>query len=214
MNGKHPPMQEERIRRFQEVAAHRQSNITIILENVRDPHNIGAVMRSCDSIGIEEVYILYTENDPNIVRQYIGNNSASGAKKWIKTHFFTDVKQCFNTVKAKYNRVYGTKLDQDSVSLYSLDLVDDIALVFGNEQKGISLEAAQYLDGNFIIPQYGMTQSLNISVACAVSLFEALRQRTLAGNYNQSFDSEDRRHQALFDYYRDQHYHYIPDKSI
>ncbi len=89
----------ERMKRFEEVAAKRQSNITVVLENVDDPHNIGAVMRSCDAIGIAEVYVVYTGDHKNSIRQYIGNNSSSGAKKWIKVHFHTTLEACFTDVR-------------------------------------------------------------------------------------------------------------------
>ncbi len=88
-----------------------------------------------------------------------------------------------------------------------------MALVFGNEKDGISEEAMPYLDGNFIIPQHGMTQSLNISVACAVTLFEALRQRDKIGAYDQVFDSNNPSHAAMIEHYSETHFNYIPDRS-
>jgi tRNA (guanosine-2'-O-)-methyltransferase len=203
----------ERETKFKDVAAKRQDNLTVVLENVNDPHNIGAVMRSCDAVGIAEVYVVYTGEHKNSIRQYIGNNSASGAKKWIKTHFFTDLDECFGAVRAKFPNIYGTKLDLSSVGLYDLDLTENVALVFGNEQKGISPEAAAFLTGNFIIPQYGMTMSLNISVACAVSLFEAARQRMVNGAYENTYGHNNPSHKANFDFYINQHFSYIEDKS-
>lgn len=86
-------------------------------------------------------------------------------------------------VKAKYDLVYATHLSQDSVSLYDLELTGSVALLFGNERLGLSPEILKHTNGNFIIPMQGMVQSLNISVACAVSLFEAMRQRINAGLY-------------------------------
>ena len=176
------PVTKEREQKFRSTIAKRQSDLTVVLENVNDPHNIGAVMRSCDAVGISEIYIVYTDENRNRSRKYIGNNSASGAKKWVKAHFYNDLESCFTDVRKKYDKIYGTHLDTDSVSLYALDMNEAVALVFGNEQRGISENALKYLDGNFIIPQHGMVQSLNISVACAVTLFEASRQRTLANN--------------------------------
>jgi tRNA (guanosine-2'-O-)-methyltransferase len=207
------PLKPQRRERFEEVVSKRQFNLTVVLENVNDPHNIGAVMRSCDAVGIAEVYVIYTGEHKNSIRQYIGNNSASGAKKWVKANFYTSLEECFADVRKKYSHIYGTKLDQSSVSLYELNLAQDVALVFGNEQKGISEEALQYLDGNFIIPQYGMTQSLNISVACAVTLFEAMRQRETLGLYNDTYSTDNEAHQQLYTFYENQHYKYIADKS-
>lgn len=177
----------ERLERFRKVISNRQYDLSIVLENVHDPHNIGAVLRTSDSVGINEIYIVYT--DPRLQKRglEIGKTSASGAKQWIKIHYFEDVTACFEAVKTKYSKVYGTKLDKKSVSLYNLELASSCALVFGNEHKGLSDEACGHLDGNFLIPQHGFTKSLNISVACAVTLYEAQRQRLLKGSYDRDF---------------------------
>jgi len=207
------PVTKEREQKFRSTIAKRQSDLTVVLENVNDPHNIGAVMRSCDAVGISEIYIVYTDENRNRSRKYIGNNSAAGAKKWVKAHFYNDLESCFADVRKKYDKIYGTHLDTDSVSLYALDMNEAVALVFGNEQRGISENALKYLDGNFIIPQHGMVQSLNISVACAVTLFEASRQRTLANKYDQPFDDQNLKHQEMYETFLDQHYLYVTDKS-
>ena len=197
---------EERVERFKQVISKRQKNLTIILENVHDPHNIGAVMRSCDAVGITEIYLIYTEEGNNNVRQYIGSNSASGAKKWVRAHFFHDLESCFIAVRKKYSKIFGTHLSVESFSLYDLDLTESIALMFGNEQKGISEKAKTFLDGNFIIPQYGMVQSLNISVACAVSLFEASRQRKVKRMYDANFNDSNVEHILMFNEFVNSHF--------
>ncbi|MBL0099720.1 MAG: RNA methyltransferase [Saprospiraceae bacterium] len=196
---------EERSKRFKETIAKRQ-DITVILENVHDPHNIGAVIRSCDAVGISEVYILYSEASFNFVKQKIGKNTSSGARKWVKAHYFADIDQCFKAVRKKYSKVYGTHLSESSCSLYSLDLTEPVALMFGNEQKGITEAAMQHLDGNFIIPMYGMVQSLNISVACAVSLFEASRQRNQKNMYKGDYDEGNEYHLKMFDSFVEKHF--------
>lgn len=203
---------DERTSRFQEVIAKRQ-NITVILENVHDPHNIGAVIRSCDAIGIAEVFVLYTEQSHNLMKQKIGKNTSSGARKWVEAHYFGDLDECFDTVRSRYDAIYGTHLSESAHSLYELDLTKRVALMFGNEQHGISEKALSKLDGNFIIPQHGMVQSLNISVACAVSLFEASRQRTVNGMYNKEFDSNNPAHEAMFDKFLHRHFEYIRTKE-
>src|SRR6185436_1372752 len=94
-----------------------------------------------------------------------------------------DVKQCFSALRTRYSSILTTYLGNDSISLHRLDLTKRIALVFGNEHSGVSDEIRELADGNFVIPQAGIIQSLNISVACAVTLYEAYRQKTLAGHY-------------------------------
>lgn len=176
-------MEEElsiRRQKMQQVLHRRQPNITVVLEDVHDPHNVSAVMRSCDAIGIMEVYVVNTLTPPI---NKLGKRSSAGAKKWVELHTFTDVDSCMQTVRAKYDKVYATHLSQDAASLYDLNLTGSVALLFGNERLGLSPKILQYADGNFIIPMQGMVQSLNISVACAVSLFEVMRQRIDAGLY-------------------------------
>lgn len=199
---------EGRTQRFQEVIAKRQ-NLTVILENVHDPHNIGAVIRSCDAIGISEIFVLYTEHSYNFLSQKIGKNASSGARKWVKAHYFGNLENCFGEVRKKYPKIYGTHLSESSQSLFDLNLSEPVALMFGNEQKGISDAALELLDGNFTIPQHGMVQSLNISVACAVSLFEASRQRIVKGMYDLPFDNENAGHQEMFDGFVAKHFDYI-----
>lgn len=176
-------MTPERKAKFERVVVQRQLDLTVILENVHDIHNIGAVLRTCDSIGIAEIFVLYTEPQLNEDRLQLGKRSSSGARKWVDVNYYTDVEACFKHVREKYNLVLSTHLSKDARDLYELDLTQSVALLFGNEHGGISEEVLAYSDGNFIIPQMGMVQSLNISVACAVSLYEASRQRRLKGFY-------------------------------
>ncbi len=193
-------MTEERRARFKKVIAQRQPDLTVILENVHDPHNIGAVMRTCESVGIGEIFVLYTEADEEELSR--GKKSASSAKKWVDIHFYKDKKACFEHVRRKCKRVFATHLGHDSVSMYDLDLRESVALLFGNEHDGVSEEALTLCDGNFIIPQMGMVKSLNISVACAVTLYETLRQRIEAGKYETSLLSEAEQNAMFEDYAR------------
>lgn len=146
-------------------------------------HNIGAVLRSCDSVGIHEIFVLY--NEAQLQKDYLelGKRTTAGTRKWIDVHYYTDTEACFSAVRERYDHIYATHLGQSAVSLYELDLTPRVALLFGNEMLGLTDKAMAYADGNFIIPQMGMAESLNISVACAVSLYEAFRQRELKGAY-------------------------------
>lgn len=173
-------MTNERRNRLEEVLAKRQNDLTVVLENVFDPHNISAVMRSCDAVGIQEIYVLTTK----IARhKKWGERSSSSAAKWLTVHQFDNAGECFTALRKKYSTVLTTHLSGDAVSLYELNLTNPTALVFGNEHAGVSDEIRAMADGNFIIPQVGMIRSLNISVACAVSLYEAFRQKQAAGHF-------------------------------
>jgi tRNA (guanosine-2'-O-)-methyltransferase len=174
-------MTPERYSRLMSVLQKRQFDITVVLENVLDPHNISAVMRTCDAIGIQELYVLNTRIQPH---KRFGAKSSSSAAKWLTIHQHTNAEACFTALRQKEFKIYTTHLGENSVSLYNMDLTQKVALVFGNEHSGVSDDIRTLADGNFLIPQVGIIKSLNISVACAVSLYEAQRQKQLAGHYN------------------------------
>lgn len=170
---------DRRMEKFRAVLRRRQPDLTVVIENVHDPHNVSAILRSCDATGVMEVQLVYdTEEFPDI-----GKKSSASAKKWVGRRKFTSVKECYATLRKEGFAIYATRLSQQSKSLYDLDLTGKVALVFGNEHRGVSEEAAELADGNFQISMVGMIQSLNVSVACAVSVFEAMRQRLNAGKY-------------------------------
>ena len=174
-------MTPERKDKLLSVIRKRQNDLAIVLENVQDPHNISAVMRTCDAVGVQDIYVLNT----GIPRhKKFGPRSSSSAAKWLTVHQFENAAECFAELRKKYNRILTTHLAADSVNLYDIDFTGSIALVFGNEHSGVSEEIRQLADGNFLIPQMGIIRSLNISVACAVSLYEAYRQKSIAGHYS------------------------------
>lgn len=170
-----------RTEKIKAVLAHRQPDLTVVMENIHDPHNVSAVLRSCDAVGVMRVELLYTvEKFPRI-----GRKSSSSANKWLERRKHRSVDECYATLRKEGFTILATHLGGSPVSLYSLDLTRRVALVFGNEHRGVSEEAAAKADVNFQIPMVGMIQSLNVSVACAVSLYEALRQRLCAGQLDQ-----------------------------
>ena len=175
-------MTPERTERLESVLSKRQPDLTVVLENVFDPHNISAVMRTCDAVGIQDIYILNHKIAPH--RKW-GARSSSSADKWLTVHQFTDANECFAELRKRYKKIYTTHLSADAVSLHELNLTEPVALIFGNEHSGVSDEIIAMADGNFIIPQVGIIKSLNISVACAVTLYEAFRQKNNAGHYDQ-----------------------------
>jgi tRNA (guanosine-2'-O-)-methyltransferase len=188
---------EQRTHRINEVLDTRQGNLTLILENISDPHNISAVMRTADAVGVSEIFVCNTIIDPH---EEWGPKSSSSAAKWVQVHQFTNTQDCINAVRKNYNKIYTTHLGENSKLLYELNLTENVALVFGNERKGITPEMLAHADANFLIPQIGMIQSLNISVACAVCLYEAYRQKEIAGHYDQRSLTE-KQQQNLLDFW-------------
>ena len=173
-------MTTERIARLTDVLEKRQPGLTVVLENISDPHNISAVMRTCDAVGIQDIYVLNTTIEQH--KRWSAKSSSSAAK-WLTIHQYTDAAACFAELRKHFDKIYTTHLSSDAVGLYELNLTQKTALVFGNEHSGISNEIIAMADGNFIIPQVGIIKSLNISVACAVTLYEAYRQKEIAGHY-------------------------------
>jgi len=176
-------MTPERSEKLIKVLSKRQANLTVVLENVQDPHNASAVMRTCDAVGIQEVYILTTKIPRH---KKWGYRSSSSALKWLTIHEFDNLEECVAALRKKFSKILTTHLSSDALSLHDINFTESIALVFGNEHAGVTEEFRALADGNFIIPQMGIIQSLNISVACAVSIYEAMRQKMVAGHYNQA----------------------------
>jgi tRNA (guanosine-2'-O-)-methyltransferase len=173
---------ERRLHRLEHVLRHRQPDMTVVMENIHDPHNVSAVLRSCDAAGVMEVQLIYTDTDfPGI-----GKKSSASAKKWVELRRFKNVKECYKKLHEEGFTIYATHLEEKAKSLFELNMTQKVAIVVGNEHQGVSSEAAQLADGIILIPMFGMIQSLNVSVATAVILFEIVRQRIASGQYDES----------------------------
>ena len=176
-------MTPKRSEKLLKVLQKRQANLTVVLENVQDPHNISAVMRTCDAVGIQDIYVVTTKIPRH---KKWGYKSSSSALKWLTIHKFDSIEECVKELRKKYSKILTTHLSSDAISLHDINFTESVALVFGNEHAGVSEEFREVADGNFIIPQMGIIQSLNISVACAVSIYEAMRQKMKAGHYEKA----------------------------
>ncbi|MCB0737431.1 MAG: RNA methyltransferase, partial [Bacteroidetes bacterium] len=123
----------------------------------------------------------------SVVRRFnleIGRRSSSSAKKWVNVVQHHSVDECYTMLRKEGKTIMATAFTKKAKDLYQLDLASNCALVFGNEKYGLTEEAIQKAEITFTIPQHGMIKSLNISVACAICLYESVRQRDKAGLYN------------------------------
>ncbi|MDX1910083.1 MAG: RNA methyltransferase [Saprospiraceae bacterium] len=195
-------MNESREQKIRAVIRQSQPDLTVVLENIFDPLNISAVLRSCDAVGVREVFVVYTKPYLDKRGLILGKRTSGGTFKWIDVYVFEDLEECFARVRKRYGRILATRLGEESASVYALDLVQPTALLFGNEDEGVSREALALADGNFLIPQSGFAESLNISVACAVTLFEARRQREAQGYYDERSKLTETQQEQLFDRWR------------
>ncbi len=177
----------KRIEKIKAVVSKRQPSLKIILENIHDPHNVSAIFRTCDAAGIPKVSLLYNiESFPKI-----GKKSSASAFKWIEREKFKSVEECYKQLRSEGYRIYASSISEGAKDLYEIDFTEKSAIVMGNEHRGVSKEAEELADEKFYIPMYGMVQSLNVSVSAAITIYEALRQRTAKGMYNKSELNED-----------------------
>jgi tRNA (guanosine-2'-O-)-methyltransferase len=178
------PRTERRQARIRSVLSRRQPDLTVVLENIHDPHNVSAILRSCDAVGVLRAHAVYTVEEPP-AGAFARQTSASAAK-WVDVERHVSVVACYETLREAGFQILVTSLGPDSRSLDEWDLTAPTALILGNEMRGVSAEAREQADGAIAIPMMGMVQSLNVSVACAVCLYEAHRQRWAAGAYDEA----------------------------
>lgn len=176
------PRTDRRQQRLLAVLKRRQPDLVVVLENVFDPHNASAVLRSCDAVGVLEVHLVYNVEDAP--EKAFARTTSSGTAKWMDIVRHDSIESCYAALREKGLTILTTALQTGSKRHYEYDLAAPVALVFGNEQRGASEEAIAGADGTIYIPMLGVVESLNISVACAVTLYEALRQRQAAGLYD------------------------------
>jgi tRNA (guanosine-2'-O-)-methyltransferase len=171
---------DRRLEKIRRILSHRQPDLTVVLENIHDPHNVSAILRSADAVGIMGVHLIYTtEEFPKV-----GRKSSASASKWVGRWKWRSVKECYASLRREEFKIFASQLDASSLSVFDLNMKNKVALIFGNEHRGVSEQAAALADARFKVPMYGMIESLNVSVACAVSLYEALRQRLEQGDYS------------------------------
>lgn len=176
------PRTSRRQERVRSVLEHRQPDLTLILENVHDPHNVSAILRSCDAVGVLQVHAVYSIESPP--PGMFARQTSASASKWVDVVRHDSIGTCVAELRESGVHVLATALGQDSRPMHDWDLTRSVALIVGNEMRGVSEEALAVADGLVEIPMVGMVQSLNVSVASAVCLYEAFRQRLAAGMYD------------------------------
>ena len=170
------PLLPRRYERLRAVLDARMGDLTLLLEHVEKPHNLSAILRSCDAVGVLEAHAVCLEG-----RLPTFNSTAQGSQKWVPLQLHASSAAAMAQLKDQGFRLYGTHLSADAVDYRRCDFTSPTAFVLGAEKWGLSAEAAALVDQAVVIPMRGMVQSLNVSVAAATLLFEALRQRQAAG---------------------------------
>jgi len=176
-------MQQTRYQRIEGVLSRRQTDLTVCLEDVHKHHNLSAIVRSADAVGCHHVHAVWPEN-----QKWLTNNTSGGSKNWLDTHLHKNIDDAAIMMR-QHNpdvQILATHLSEDAVDFREIDYTKPTAIIVGQEKTGISEQALKHADQNIIIPMQGMVQSLNVSVAAALILFEAQNQRQKAGMYNRN----------------------------
>lgn len=187
-------MTPERHQRILAMLNKRQPDLTVCMEGVHKTHNLSAVVRTCDAIGVSDVHAVWKNETMRV-----GGGSAAGSQQWVDVHDYNNVSDAIAVLKAQNMQVLVTNLSASSVDFRAIDYTKPTAIILGQEKFGATPEAISMADHEIIIPMVGMVQSLNVSVACAVTLYEAQRQREAAGMYEKATISEEIRQKLLFE---------------
>lgn len=165
---------------MKQVLARRQDDLTLVLANIHDPHNVSAIYRSCDAFGVSRVHLYYTDTP----FPALGAKTSASARKWVQSKRVNDADALFAQLEGF--QVLATSFSEQARPLREWDFRLPTAIILGNEHSGVAPELAERSAGELFIPMHGMIQSLNVSVAAAVILAEAARQREEAGFYQNS----------------------------
>ena len=155
------------------VLSFRQPDLRIVLEQVVNPHNASAVLRTCDAAGVLHIDVIGSAGEP----LPINNAITTRADKWLNLHFHPTTEACLNELKGRGFAIAATHLGDDAIPYTQLDFTRPTAVVFGGEHAGTSPRTLELADAKIKIPMFGMVQSLNLSVSVGVILYEAVRQR-------------------------------------
>ncbi len=171
-------MTPERYARIREMLAARQPDLTVCMEQVHKPHNVSAVIRTADAVGVNEVHAVWPTS-----RMKTQGSFAAGANSWVQVKTHKTIQEAVAKMKAMGMQILATNLSEKAVDFRAIDYTRPTCILLGQEKTGITPEALALADSDIIIPMVGMVQSLNVSVASALILYEAQRQRENAGMY-------------------------------
>jgi len=186
----------KRYEKILEVLRHRQPSIALLAENLQDPHNLSAIARTCDAIGLMHLWTISYNRDSLEIR----NGIAQGAGKWLEMKSFEELNDVHSEAKKRDMQLVCTNFSDRAVDYRSIDYTKPTLIMMGQEGWGASEKAQEIADHHVLIPMMGMVQSRNVSVASALLLYEVQRQRMQAGMYNSSLLEENYYKELLFRY--------------
>lgn len=172
-------MTPERFRKMKKILEMRQTDLTVVMDNVHKPHNLAAIARTCDATGVYHLHAYSPETKLRLTQ-----NAAGGVRRWVKVHRHQNRAEIIEPLLQQNMQIVATALDDNAVDFKQIDYTKPTAIVVGAEMDGISEEMLKIATHKITIPQIGMVQSLNVSVATALVLYEAMEQRQKAGLYD------------------------------
>lgn len=173
-----PYVSEARQARLRAVIEARSRSVTLVLEEVVNDHNGAAILRTADAFGLMEVHVI-----PGPAGFKVSRKVAQGSQKWLDAHRHESVDVCYDDLRERGFEIWASAVHGEARPLEQLPMDRPLALVFGNEHDGVSPEAIAAADGRFHVPMYGFVESLNVSVAAALSLAEVTRARRKGGHW-------------------------------
>ena len=163
---------ERRRERIDRVVSARTRSFTLVLERIGDPHNVAAILRSCEAFGVQDVHVV--EHEKHGFR--MNSKITQGSDKWLDLHFHRSIEACAQSLAAQGFTLCVSDLAEGAEPYWAMPLEEKLAVVVGNEQDGISSEARALAQRRFVIPMLGFSQSFNVSVTAAICL-SLMRER-------------------------------------
>ncbi|MBV1842162.1 tRNA (guanosine(18)-2'-O)-methyltransferase TrmH [Photobacterium ganghwense] len=189
-------MTPDRFQRIQTVLATRQPDLTVCMEEVHKPNNVSAIIRTADAVGVHKVHAVWPQENMRVL-----SHTSAGARNWVELETHDTMVDAIAALKDQGMQVLATHLSDTAIDFREVDYTKPTAIILGGEKNGITSEALALADQDIIIPMVGMVQSLNVSVASALILYEAQRQRQQAGMYDRDTTQlpDDVVHRILFE---------------
>lgn len=188
-------MTPRRFRRLRQVLDRRQPDLTVVLENVHKPHNFSAIVRTADAVGIFAAHAVTADGTLPVAEAV-----SQGTRRWMRVRTHASLYEAFDALRDAGLQVLAAHPAAGAVDFRAADYTRPTAILLGQEKDGVTPEAAARADGWVMVPMRGMVASLNVSVAAAVLLYEAERQRAAAGMYDQRRLDDETYRRTLFEW--------------
>ena len=188
-------MTPERFAKLKHTLTRRQPDLTVLTDNVHKSHNVSAILRSCDAVGVHRMHAVAAGG---ALREH--HMISGGSRRWVGTRVYSTVGEAVGALRGEGWQLLAAHASSDAVDFRSVDYTSKTAVVFGAELTGLSETALREADRLIAIPMRGLVSSLNVSVAAALILYEAERQRAAAGLYERSRLPQEEFERTLFEW--------------